>query len=271
MGTLFNLASSLSRSALDRPLREAARVLSRYVDISDNANNCDFETNGEAMLLRKGAAHWRVVLDVGANRGEWSELVARANPACSVHAFEPSQSTFAMLTARVAAYPNVIPHRLGLGDEDSVTRFADYGPGATGSGFIDRGELGGVTPTHVEVPQARLATVLAQHGIERVDFAKVDTEGYEMPILRAIPDVLAARRIDCVQFEYGASWIPGGNSLGAAVALFREHGYEVLRLMPWGVRPVRYEVARDETFKYANFVAVHSRDTLRRWDVALLP
>lgn len=270
MGTLFDLATSLSRTALDRPLRKAAKVLSRYVDIADNFNNCDFDSNGEGNLVRKGAPHWKVALDVGANRGEWSELVSQINPGCQVHAFEPSESTFAMLTARVGRYPNVVTHRLGLGDQDTVTRFADYGPGATGSGFLDRGELSGVAPKHVEVPQARLATVLAQHGIERVDFAKVDTEGYEMPILRAIPDVLSAKRIDCVQFEYGATWIFGGNHLGAAVDLFAGHGYEVFRLMPTGVLPLRYELARDEHYKYANFVAVHDRAVLARWDVAVL-
>ncbi len=267
MGTLFDLATSVSRSALDRPLRKAAKVLARYVDIADNLNNCDFESNGEGMLLRKGAAHWRTALDVGANRGEWCELVARANPNCRVHAFEPSASTFEMLTARVQGIPNVTPHRLGLGDRDGVLSFADYGPGATGSGFIDRGELGGVAPTQVHVPQARLSTFLAEQGIDRVDFAKVDTEGYEMNILRSMPDVLAAQRIYCIQFEYGASWIPGGNSLGAAVALLKGHGYEVFRLMPWCVLPLRYEVARDERYQYANFVAVHDRDVLARWGV----
>lgn len=270
MGTLFDLATSLSRSALDRPLRRAAGVLARYVDIADNLNNCDFDTNGEGNLVRRGAPHWRVALDVGANRGEWSELVSEINPACQVHAFEPSESTYAMLTARVGRFSNVVTHRLGLGDRDEVARFADYGPGATGSGFLDRGELAGVAPTLVEVPQARLATVLAAHGIDRVDFAKVDTEGYEMPILRAIPDVLAARRIEVVQFEYGASWIPVGSSLGAAVALFAAHGYEVFRLMPDGVLPLRYEIARDEHYKYANFVAAHDRGAFARWGVAVL-
>lgn len=267
MGTLFDLATALSRSALDRPLRGAARLLGRYVDIADNLNNCDFDSNGEGLLVRKGAPHWSVALDVGANRGEWSELVSQINPNCRVHAFEPSESTFAMLTDRVGSLPNVTTHRVGLGDEDTVTRFADYGPGATGSGFLDRGTLNGVAPREVEVPQARLATVLAAHGIDRVDFAKVDTEGYEMPILRAIPDVLGAHRIDCVQFEYGGSWISGGHSLGAAVALFAEHGYEVFRVMPWGLLPLRYVASRDDNFKYANFAALHDRETARRWGV----
>lgn len=267
MGTLFDLATALSRSSLDRPLRGAARLLGRYVDIADNLNNCDFDTNGEGLLVRRGAPHWSVALDVGANRGEWSELVSQINPGCGVHAFEPSESTFAMLTDRVGALPNVVLHRVGLGDEDSVTRFADYGPGATGSGFLDRGTLNGVAPREVEVRQARLATILATHGIDRVDFAKVDTEGYEMPILKAIPDVLAARRIDCVQFEYGGSWIASGHSLGAAVALFAAHNYEVFRLMPWGLLPLRYQPARDDNFKYANFVALHDRGVARRWGI----
>lgn len=267
MSLLFTLASKLARTPLDPPLRAVSRAFSRYVDIAENLNNCDFDSNGEGFLVRRAAPKWSFALDVGANRGEWTELVSQLNPSCKVHAFEPSDSTFEMLRARVGHLPQVTLHPVGLGDTDGVVRFMDYGPGATGSGFVDRGVLGGVVARVVEAKQSRLDTVLREHGVDVVDFAKVDTEGFEMPILRSIPALLDARRIRCVQFEYGGTWQRSGNLLGDAVKLLAAHGYETFRLMPDGVRSFVFDSARDEHFKYSNFVAVYDRATLRGWNI----
>ncbi len=49
----------------------------------------DFAANGEAALLRRLAPFGpRVVLDVGANLGDWSAVAAEAFPDAQIHAFE---------------------------------------------------------------------------------------------------------------------------------------------------------------------------------------
>ena len=59
---------------------------------------------GEADLLArllKDAPSGAIVLDVGANEGEYSELVLRIAPSIQLHAFEPHPETFARLERRL--------------------------------------------------------------------------------------------------------------------------------------------------------------------------
>ncbi len=269
MSLLFDLATRLARTPLDAPLRRVAALFDRYRDIADNLNNCEFDSNGEGFLVHQGAPHWRVALDIGANRGDWTALVKRINPACVVHAFEPSHETFAMLEKAVGHLAGVVLHEAGVGSTDGVTRFHDYGPGSVLSGFLSREGSTGEAPLRViESRQVTLARVFEEHNITHVDFAKVDTEGFEMPVLRGMSDALEARRIGCVQFEYGGTWLDAGESLRNASQFLSARGYRVYRVMPDRVVALRYEAMRDEHFKYANFVAVADEDvTLRRWGV----
>ena len=117
-------------------------------------------------------------------------------------------------------------------------------------------------------PVRRLDSVLAELGLAHVDFAKVDTEGYELPVLQGLSGSLAARAVDCVQFEYGGTWLDARRRLQDACRLFAAHGYTVYRLLPDGVARFTYDTTRDEHYKYANFVATHDPALLPRWGVS---
>lgn len=54
-----------------------------------------------------------VCLDLGANIGTYTQLMARTG--AEVHAYEPDPETFAVLTANMRPYPNVILHQQAVG------------------------------------------------------------------------------------------------------------------------------------------------------------
>jgi hypothetical protein len=84
----------LARSPLHKALAKAHRKPSRYMDLAENWNNGDETLNGEAWLIGHLALRLKIAFDVGANLGRWSQMLLKANPDCSIHAFEPSPSTF---------------------------------------------------------------------------------------------------------------------------------------------------------------------------------
>lgn len=264
MGMLFEVASRVARSPLDAPLRWLAGRLTRYTDIADNLNNCDFASNGEGFVMRRGAPHWRVAFDVGANMGDWARDVVTYNPRCAVHSFEASPSTFEVLRDRVGNVPGITLHAMGAGAEEGEIGFHDQGRGSVLSSFVARETKGErVVPVRVRP----LDAVRAELGIERVDFIKVDTEGYELHVLRGLSATMRERRVDCVQFEYGGTWLDAHSRLADACALFDSHGFRVFRLLPDRVAPLAYEAQRDEHFKYANFLATHDATVFARWGI----
>lgn len=268
MGMLFEFATRLSRSPIHAPLRWVAGQLARYADIADNLNNGDAASNGEAFLVRQGAPHWSVAFDVGANVGDWTLAVRAANPACTVHAFEASPSTFTLLRAHVGGDPGVVLHAAGAGDADGEIEFHDHGIGSGLSSFVSRDTIQSLSEgTLVRVEARRLDGVREELGLERVDFVKIDTEGYEIPVLQGLRGALAEKRVDCVQFEYGGTWLDAGRRLIDAHRLFEAHGYRIYRLMPAGVARVGYDPMRDEHYKYANYVATHDEAVFARWGV----
>ncbi len=60
----------------------------------------------------------------------------------------------------------------------------------------------------VEVPVRRLGDVLYEAGIDRVDYLKIDVEGFEPEVFAGCEDWLRAGRIRCIQCELNARLLP---------------------------------------------------------------
>jgi FkbM family methyltransferase len=87
----------------------------------------NYTVSGERRFLRRFLEQYptAVVLDVGANAGEYSELVRDLGPEAVIHAFEPHPVSFAAL-AQLAPKIRAVAHRLALGETHSETEIFDY-------------------------------------------------------------------------------------------------------------------------------------------------
>jgi len=111
-----------------------------------------------------------IILDVGANVGTHSLRFARAFK--RVHAFEPNPAVWAQFEKNVALnqLPNVMLHRVGLGDRGAQLPFYLTGKSNLGLGTFCHAEQYD-TPL-IEVGSASLvqgADYLAAHGVSGVD------------------------------------------------------------------------------------------------------
>ncbi|HLA63333.1 MAG TPA: FkbM family methyltransferase [Rhodothermales bacterium] len=141
-------------------------------------------------VLRPGA----VVADVGANVGYYTRLAAHlVGPTGAVHAFEPTPHAYRLLELNAADLPCVQAHRLALSDHDGETTIYVRASGDLSS------LAGGDGAEAVPVRVARLDTALA--GVERLDFLKVDVEGFEPEVLRGAQRAMEVHR-PVVTFEY---------------------------------------------------------------------
>jgi FkbM family methyltransferase len=118
--------------------------------------------------------------------GIFSIYAAIKHPNATIYAFEPGPNVFAALKENVKDYPNIKVFNSGLGD---VVEKRDLviSPTETGISHFDGPVLNG---EHT-VP-AELTTI--DNFNMRVDFIKMDTEGYEANILRGATETIKKYR-----------------------------------------------------------------------------
>jgi FkbM family methyltransferase len=152
-----------------------------------------------------------VVLDVGAHQGFFACYAALKG--ARVHAYEPDPDNYALLLENVARNGlgvSVEAHNTAVGA--ATGRVQLYGLDAMGGGMNSTSDAyARVTGHRVrearDVPCLSVADMLAPFAEGRIALFKLDVEGAELEILRALP-AAAAASIDSFALEYHEPMAP---------------------------------------------------------------
>ena len=131
-----------------------------------------------------------VVLDVGANIGCTALLFGGLSK--QVYAFEPSPTTFAFLEKNISksGLKNVLPQNVGLGSESGEYTFA-VSPANRSGGFVSNKIQASAGHNQEKIQIRQVDEIVDSLGLTKVDFIKVDVEGFEGNVLRG-----ASRTLD---------------------------------------------------------------------------
>ncbi len=125
------------------------------------------------------------VIDAGANMGLFSVFAAHEHPNATILAFEPTPETFGFLRENAKFYPNIKVFNFALGDKEEKSSLVIEG--VSGANHIrnarpeEYGHEEGGIPIEIKTIDG-LNT--------RVDFLKIDTEGYEANILNGAAETI---------------------------------------------------------------------------------
>jgi FkbM family methyltransferase len=140
------------------------------------------------------------VLDVGANTGQTALTVVRYFPKSRVYSFEPVPSTFQELVWNIAKHPNIEAICCAMGDSQGSARITTEPLSGSNTLLLDVG----LNPNPKSLLQVQVNTIdafCAEREIQRVSLLKIDTEGYEINVLRGAERLLAEGRIDFILAE----------------------------------------------------------------------
>lgn len=124
----------------------------------------------------------RCFVDIGANVGVWTQTVAETGS--EVYAFEPSPTAYKALTERVKRFSNVHLYPVALSDQDSTGRLGYTKFSVCGVMDMEVNGIPGAKTIDVSVCK------LDSMHLPSVGVIKIDTEGYETPILRGAKETI---------------------------------------------------------------------------------
>lgn len=195
------------------------------------------DENGEFALLSKVLSETSgpaILLDVGANRGEWSRKavsLARANRLdVSVHAFEPLSGTRALLEKAIEELPEVRVYSVALSNAPGMAAFYSQ---SAGSGTSSLHPVSGARAE--DVPVETLDAWITGRQCAPIRMIKIDVEGFDSLVLEGAAHTLREGLVDVIQFEYNWRWILNSRSLHWVFQFIKDKPYIFGKVVPGGV------------------------------------
>jgi FkbM family methyltransferase len=237
------------------PRSKAFYLMARvYADRYLNDSDHNAITNGEYRLLRAVIPADRPVtlIDVGANRGDWTAAALAHNPQARIHVFEPDPRPFAAMQAR-SFPPSIRLNAFAVGDERESRTFHRAANSQLNSLYAEEAAARPMETT-MTVEIETLDHYCADHGIDQIDYLKVDVEGHDLPVLRGAADMLSQGRIAYAQFEYGPNWVLSRTFLRDAFDFAASVNCTVYKVMPSGLQHHPTYHTQMDSFRLAYFV-----------------
>ena len=214
-------------------------------------------------LKKKIQLNLTVIFDVGANNGQTAIKYAKYFPAARVYSFEPISNTFKQLQENTAAYKNVSGYKIALGDKNETIQVKVFTGKASVLNSLNTSAMNSNEGAVMEdVTVETLDHFIAKNNIGAIDLLKIDTEGYELNVLRGAAETLKSNKVKLIYAEVGFTKVNKRNTYFASLVEFMEEaGYTFYGL---------YEISHVQLPKrthYGNALFVNNGllGSLKRW------
>jgi FkbM family methyltransferase len=212
--------------------------------------------NGEALLAETVLPHLNSFVDVGANRGEWVEIVLdKLDREITGLLYEPNSFAYEQLSDRFCHVEGLVIKNLAIGEKEGQKVFYENRKASNLSSLVSANDRDAIEKL---VNITTLDDEASKHGLTQIDFLKIDTEGYDLHVLKGAENLLSHQNIGVVQFEYNRNWVNAGSTLRHAINFLESFGYRVFLLKANGMYQFQYDWY-GEYYEYSNFVAVSSK------------
>lgn len=176
---------------------KSVKVLHRTFEISGEDDYLrgmgeEFEPDNVVFLTRLCDDDSRV-LDIGANIGMTAIALSQICPRGRIAAIEPLPHTFQYLQRNVAeaAFSNIKIFNFALGSEDGPVLMQGHPSNFASSFIADNYKIPNSDHFAEKVMVRRLDAAFPELSLDRLDFMKVDVEGFELEVFEGAKETLA--------------------------------------------------------------------------------
>ena len=264
MSILRKALVKITGNHLAHKLLEKNADLTQYLMGIGTAVGAD--SNGEMAvveLLKKKYQPPYCIFDVGSNKGQYLTALINTLLACeyTVHCFEPASHTFNLLkeTANAFCTEKIKLNNFALGKEQGQFKLYYNAPGSGLASLtkrrLDHFNIDFDKSEVVEVDT--LDNYCQKNEVEFVHLLKMDVEGHELDVLKGAENMLNAKKVGMISFEFGGCNIDTRSYFLDFFYLFGDLEMNVFRITPSGyLYPMKDYDEIYEQFRVSNYVAV---------------
>ena len=214
--------------------------------IKEEVNNCLY-------LLKKNP---KVFIDIGANKGLYTEYLLNKFPNLESHLFEPSSLNDQILRDKFLKKENIFINKIGLSNSNSKSfLYSDnYGSGLSSLSKRRLDHLNINFDKQEEINLLRFDEYWKKDQL--IDYVKIDVEGHELYVLNGFGDLIYKTKL--IQFEFGGCNIDTRTFFQDFWYFFLEKNFIIYRITPRGFNLIRNYSESDEYFNGpTNYIAIN--------------
>lgn len=194
-------------------------------------------------------------LDIGANKGKYTDILIKKFPTSKVYVFEPQKSLFKFLKKKYSKNNNIKLFNIAINHENKKIKLNVRFKGDPLGSLYKRKFLKNRLKKIEIVQCQRLDKILDSNQI--IDFAKIDTEGNEMNVLKGIGKLIYNFKI--IQIEFGGTWIDSRFFYRDLYEFFKYKNFFLYRMSPNKLIKIDEYNEKDEYFTFTNFIAINNK------------
>jgi len=226
------------------------------------------DQSGEKKVLQKlkndlgGNQETITFFDVGANQGQFLDLILETFPQNNVHvySFEPASSTFESLKNKFGHKTNVTLENLGFDDHPNYSKLFYDKPNSLFASKYNRDVSRLNTKfEHSELVEFSTLDLYCQKkNVEEIFLLKIDVEGNELNVLNGAKGLFEQKKIRYLCFEFGSTQVDSRTFFKDIYLFLSQYQMKSLfRILPSGyLIPIDRYDEKLEMFFTSNYFAV---------------
>ena len=203
-----------------------------------------------------------IIFDIGANKGDYSNLCKNINKNAKIFCFEPHPKTFMSLQENINNNQITLINK-ALSDKNEKLLLYDYkkkdgsGHASLWADVIEK--VHGKESVYYEVDVTTVDNIVNEFNIKKINLLKIDVEGNEINVLKGSKEALNNDIIEAIQFEF--------TQINSTSRIFMKDFFDILeekytinRLLPNELLPLKeYNPTMHEIYAYQNLLALKKK------------
>ena len=199
-----------------------------------------------------------VIIDVGANQGEYTQKIFSSFPNFNYILFEPQKDIFDKCLKKFENQTNFKIYNFGLFSENIEKNIYKSGTKNGLASIYDRKhEINDDVKYDFQKSNLIKLKRFDKLGlkIDNIKLIKIDVEGAELDVLKGFGEYL--KKTFLIQFEWGRAQLDSKNSFFEYWKILSKYGFEIYRIHPAGIKKIRKYSWYEEMYIASNFICIN--------------